>query len=68
MGKWAKIYHKILVIDPQILFLLIIGQFQDIDYQILILSYGKQKVSITSGSNYFYYREFVFPSQNRNIL
>ena len=56
MDKRAKIYHKILVITPQILFLLIIGQFQDIDYQILILSYGKQKVSITSGSNYFDYR------------
>jgi len=56
MGKRVNIFHKILVITPQILFLLIIGQFQDIDFQILILSYGKQKVPITSGSNYFHYR------------
>jgi hypothetical protein len=55
MGKWVKFYDKILLIDPRILFLLIIGQFQDIDYQILILSYGKQKVSFTSGSYYIFY-------------
>lgn len=32
MGKRVNIYHKILVITPQILFLLNIGQFLDIDY------------------------------------
>ena len=67
-GKRANIYHKILVISSQILFLLIIGQFQDIDYQILILSYGKQKVSITSGSNYSDYRKLIFPGKNRDLL
>ncbi len=34
MGKWVNNYHKNLVIIPQFLFLLIIGQFQDIDYHI----------------------------------